>query len=328
MKGVHDFEQLCKYVEEYSAEQILVQSEMESDMDSRLRDYISAIMLHETRKGYQNSTVDLTQHKKQYHEWFKWTQCMDPTYNKYHKILLQDLVQNIDKYRRTFGLLEDETSRKIFFDICYWRLRRQSHYLVDAFYLSGNEQYFEPFEKLGLQEVFVDCGGWIGDSVDKFIQYTKGAYRKIFLYEADKKNIMKAQNNLKKFDNIIYRGVGVGEKHERLKFNATGLSSSSFDSHNDGGELIEVVPLDGDIKGQITFVKMDVEGVELSVLKGCKKHIQQDRPVLAVCLYHNPEDIYEIPLYIDSLVDNYKYYIRHYTLHHGETVLYAVPQER
>lgn len=327
MKRIHDFEQLCQYVDQYSVEQILVQGEKESDMDSRLRNYERSIVFHEMRKGNRNAVTDFAQHKKQYHEWFKWTQCMDPTYNKYYRILLQDLVQNIAKYRRTFELLEDEVSRKVFFDICYWRLVRQSHYLVDAFYLSENEQYFEPFEKLGGQEVFVDCGGWIGDSVDKFIQYT-GAYRKIFLYEADEENIRKAQNNLRKYDNIIYRSVGVGEKHENLKFNATGLSSSSFDCNNDEGGIVEVVPLDDDIQEEITFVKMDVEGMELSVLRGSVKHIQQDRPVLAVCLYHNPEDIYEIPLFIDSITNKYKYYIRHYTLHHGETVLYAVPQER
>ena len=53
--------------------------------------------------------------------------------------------------------------------------------------------------------------------------------------------------------------------------------------------------------------------------------IQRDKPKLAICIYHKPEDMTEIPLYIKSLVPEYKLYIRHHSNRYGETVLYAVP---
>jgi len=69
---------------------------------------------------------------------------------------------------------------------------------------------------------------------------------------------------------------------------------------------------------------MDIEGAELQGLKGAKNIIVKNRPKLAICIYHKPEDILEIPLYLQSIVPDYKFYIRHYSNHDIETVLYAV----
>lgn len=69
---------------------------------------------------------------------------------------------------------------------------------------------------------------------------------------------------------------------------------------------------------------MDVEGSELKALQGAKNTIINNRPRLAICIYHKPIDVIEIASYILELVPEYKFYIRHYTSHMWETVLYAV----
>jgi hypothetical protein len=69
---------------------------------------------------------------------------------------------------------------------------------------------------------------------------------------------------------------------------------------------------------------MDIEGSELEALRGAKKTIQHTKPRLAISLYHKPEDILVIPLYIQSLVPEYKYYIRHNEIGMGGLVLYAL----
>ena len=78
-------------------------------------------------------------------------------------------------------------------------------------------------------------------------------------------------------------------------------------------------------RASVTFIKMDVEGAELKALYGAEKIIKANRPKLAICLYHKPEDIIEIPEYIINLGLDYSLYIRHQSFCTGETILYAAP---
>lgn len=78
------------------------------------------------------------------------------------------------------------------------------------------------------------------------------------------------------------------------------------------------------VSEKITFIKMDIEGAEYNALLGCKKIIKEQRPKLAICIYHKPEDIIQIPSLILSLNEEYIFYIRHYSTIWGETVLYAL----
>ena len=71
------------------------------------------------------------------------------------------------------------------------------------------------------------------------------------------------------------------------------------------------------------IVTVDIEGSELSLLKGAQKVIKRNKPKLVICVYHKPEDLYEIPLYIQALCSDYKIYIRHSSPIFMETVCYA-----
>ena len=72
-----------------------------------------------------------------------------------------------------------------------------------------------------------------------------------------------------------------------------------------------------------TYIKMDIEGAEMEALLGAQGNIKNNKPKLAICLYHKPEDIIEIPHIILSINPDYKLAIRHYTTCNWETVLYA-----
>jgi FkbM family methyltransferase len=74
---------------------------------------------------------------------------------------------------------------------------------------------------------------------------------------------------------------------------------------------------------RIEFIKMDIEGSELSALRGAESTIRRWRPKLAISLYHRPEDFFSIPFWIDSLGIGYQLFLDHYSIHHEETVLYA-----
>ena len=74
---------------------------------------------------------------------------------------------------------------------------------------------------------------------------------------------------------------------------------------------------------RIDFIKMDIEGSELSALRGAESTIRRCQPKLAISLYHRPEDFFSIPSWIDSLDLGYRFFLEHYSIHQEETVLFA-----
>jgi len=74
----------------------------------------------------------------------------------------------------------------------------------------------------------------------------------------------------------------------------------------------------------VDFIKMDIEGAELDALKGAEKSIRSFKPKLAISVYHNLFDFWTIPQWIDSLGLGYQFYLRHFTIHAEETVMFAV----
>jgi hypothetical protein len=69
---------------------------------------------------------------------------------------------------------------------------------------------------------------------------------------------------------------------------------------------------------------MDIEGAELKALKGASDIIRKNRPKLAISVYHKQNDMIDIPLFLKSVIPDYRLYIRHYSIYPAETVLYAV----
>nr|WP_203544798.1 FkbM family methyltransferase [Desulfovibrio sp. JC010] len=74
---------------------------------------------------------------------------------------------------------------------------------------------------------------------------------------------------------------------------------------------------------RVDFIKMDIEGAELNALRGAVNTLKEFRPKLAISLYHNPEDFYTIPFFLNSLYLGYEFSINHHDTNEWETVLYA-----
>ena len=57
--------------------------------------------------------------------------------------------------------------------------------------------------------------------------------------------------------------------------------------------------------------------------KGAEESICRCQPKLAITVYHSLEDFWEIPKWIAQLELGYRFYLRHFTIHQEETVLFA-----
>jgi FkbM family methyltransferase len=79
---------------------------------------------------------------------------------------------------------------------------------------------------------------------------------------------------------------------------------------------------------KVDFIKMDIEGAELHALRGATQTIQHQKPKLAISVYHDLTHFFEVPGFLDSLDIGYRFFLRHYTIHAEETVLFAETDQR
>lgn len=190
---------------------------------------------------------------------------------------------------------------------------------------SGPQYFDQEIIKLEDGEIFVDGGAYDFDSSKALLSRCRA--EKIYAFEPDEINLEKIKNIVGQYKDVkisLFQN-GLWDKNEILRFESNGTIGSHISENGD--VTIHAAALDEIIKERVTYIKMDIEGAELKALTGAAGLIQKYKPKLAICVYHKPEDIIEIPAYILSLVPEYKLYLRHYAWNAAETVLYAVLPE-
>jgi FkbM family methyltransferase len=233
----------------------------------------------------------------------------------------EEFQKNSQFWEDLFNRLEDEDSKNTLLNVLRYRLTANPEYM-DEYSVRLNDQYFEPFMQY-TNEIFVDAGGFDGDSTEEFCKRYPD-YKKVLFFEPSGKNMLAAKNRLKGFANIEYFQLGISDEVAELSFNPDGGSASKVT--DTGVEKINVAPLDQLVNDGVTFIKMDLEGWEMNALHGSEKHICNDKPKLAIAVYHRASDFRTIPQYILSLNPEYKLFLRHYTEGWSETVMFFLPK--
>jgi len=237
--------------------------------------------------------------------------------------MIEDIRENFTKYSRVYKLLQDNTSKNQFYNILNFRNSYDLDYMR-GFTMREDQQYFEDFLDLAESgEVFVDIGGYDGDTTEEFIRRCPG-YAEVFFFEPEVSNMNAAKRRLHRYENIHYFPLGLSDRKQTLRFTTSGSSSKISNT----GELeIHVDRLDDLIDRRITFLKMDIEGAEQSAIEGAKELIEKHHPKLALSVYHRKDDFWKIPELVLSIRSDYKLYLRHYTEGISETIMFFIPTD-
>jgi len=231
---------------------------------------------------------------------------------------------DINKIQKVKKFLKDQKSKDILSDIINLRTTLDTKYYIKP---EGTEYFPEDIPVLeNLDSVnFIDCGAYTGDTIEELVKqnfpigYTLS-------FEPDDKNFTVLQNTLESLNlkNSFIFPAGVYSKNTILSFSNNGIDSSA--SLDDTSSLqVNVVALDTIIyNSSPNFIKMDIEGAEKEALLGAKQTIQRYKPNLAICLYHKPEDLWELPLLIQEIEPSYDMYIRVHEDLCLSTVLYCI----
>jgi FkbM family methyltransferase len=169
------------------------------------------------------------------------------------------------------------------------------------------EGYTKSYDDLK-EKIVVDAGANIGGFS---IFAAKNGAKKVYAFEP----IMGSVEIIKK--NAILNGCekiieiipfALGDKNEKAKIVTTGAgdvcASMVFTRPGVGTTDIEIKTLDSyDIK--IGVLKMDVEGYENNILKGGKKILTKNKPLMVICAYHKPDDMIVLPKTVLEIDKNY-----------------------
>lgn len=210
-----------------------------------------------------------------------------------------------DKFQELYNRLEDEQSKINLDNIISFKLTGKIEYLIDS---ETNEEEILKILGLSNQETYFDLGAYRGDTAFKFINAV-GSYEKIVAVEPDKKTFKKLVENVSEIRNIECVNAGIGENDGVAEFNMSG----DRNAHLGKGETVEIKTVDSLSKGnKPTFIKMDIEGNELSAINGAKITIKALKPKMQIAAYHKTEDLLTLSNRVLELNENYKVYLRHF----------------
>jgi len=178
----------------------------------------------------------------------------------------------------------------------------------------------------------IDAGGCWGDT-SLYFAHTVGAHGKVYTFEFESDNLLVLHRNLALNPELSKRIEVIpsalwDKSGEEISYSLNGPATSLFNNKEKQGSLrASTLTIDEFVKGKglprVDFIKMDIEGSELKALQGAQQTMYKFKPQLAISIYHKDEDFIEIPRYLDNLNLGYEFYMDHFTIYRGETILFA-----
>ena len=240
-------------------------------------------------------------------------------------------TKHMDEILHCLELLDDEESATVYVETIESRLMGR----LPSREIFNRNQYFalSEFCTFSEKEIFVDCGAFVGDSVEGYIFSHEGTFGKIVAFEPDAVNFNALKIRTERLNKewalpagkIELVNAGVGRKTtEGIVPKHVGLGSMISEQKISDGDTIKIFALNDYFSAQkVGFIKADIESFEFDMLQGAEKIIRRDVPKISVCIYHNASDMYQILLWLAKLDLGYKFSIRHHSPANLDTVLYA-----
>jgi FkbM family methyltransferase len=190
-------------------------------------------------------------------------------------------------------------------------------------------------------EAFVDGGAFVGDTLERFIWENLGTFRHIYAFEPGYRQFRAMEQRVQRlavewaFDcaNVSLVRAGLSDSQGRMSCTFLndaplrhGLSNFESETETAGDDPMsaQVLTLDSYLDGrQVSFIKADVEGMEMELLRGAQQTIRACKPKMALCVYHYPSHLFEVAEYVRALVPEYRFNLRQHAPLFGDFVLYC-----
>jgi len=225
-------------------------------------------------------------------------------------------------------LWSDQQSRALYEATLRFRLLGD----YDAFPASTpTDQYF-PDDLPGHRQPlrFVDCGAYRGDTLQQALSKNL-VLQAVAAFEPDDCNFAALSAYTQEQRTALPKDVflfpcGVDGATRKVGFVSGQGAASRVD--RSGNTVVQCTSIDEAIPGfSPTLIKMDIEGAELAALHGARRTITEHRPALAICVYHRPAHLWQIPQLLANLYgDRATYHLRSHGWNGFDLVMYVRPR--
>ena len=204
-------------------------------------------------------------------------------------------------------------------------------WVKEFFYL--NTFVYEQYGIAGVVEAragqtVIDAGAYIGDTA-LYFSAKVGPGGKVYAFEPIPTAIRDGNDNMRRNNctNVEIVPLALSSGKGEIHIQEAAFSSSAGASE-DGSLCVKTIDIDSFVQEnniqRIDFIKSDIEGCEMELLRGAEKTIRRDAPVCGIALYHKQGDYHEIPQFLSKLCPDYTFYFRC----EAEPVLLAVVPQR
>lgn len=176
------------------------------------------------------------------------------------------------------------------------------------------------------KEGIIDAGAFDGDTAGMFALMSPNS--SVYSFEPVQRlyaklvGLSQVLTEIKPVHAAVWDRSGqIGFQENTLTPQMSGVSDTTAACSVRATSLDDFIENDG--QGKIDFVKMDIEGAELHALKGAENLIKTSKPDLAICIYHKPEHLWRIPLWLKETLPQYHIYIDHKSHGLTESVCFA-----
>jgi len=190
-------------------------------------------------------------------------------------------------------------------------------------------------DALGFQDLadtehlsFVDGGAFDGDTLQEFLAWRGDRFARVVAFEPDAANADRlrtfvATQPASRRERITVRESALWSSCTRLAFDAGGEVGSALAAAGACAVQTEdLASLDG--LPDPLWIKLDVEGAEGEVLRGGEAWIRRRRPVLAISVYHRPDDLLDLFERVEGWSLPYRYHLRCHGGDGTDLMLYCV----
>ncbi len=226
--------------------------------------------------------------------------------------------------QRAFDLMEDDESRSVFTACLKTHMTRKP---VAIPMRPRNEQYIPRDVPLRRgHSRWLSCGASRGDLERLFEQL--GFIEEFLCFEPDPNQFQDIASYFEGHGRHVAKRITIlpCAVYNEVPLKPFVYSETSFGSRivPESAFWVQAVTIDKVVPAfNPTFLSMDIEGAEGEALKGATRTLRENHPDLAICLYHSPAHLWEIPLLLAQLNPAYRFYLRNYTSFIYETVLYT-----